>query len=85
MTTELNAVITGASSGIGRAVAVAIAETQGCVCLVGRNVARLEETARVVRSTARAVSVFAPDLTLDERSLAWQDILSFCPSRSTPW
>jgi short-subunit dehydrogenase len=59
MTTELNAVITGASSGIGRAVAVAIAETQGCVCLVGRNVARLEETARVARSTARYICLCA--------------------------
>ena len=36
--------ITGASSGIGRAIAIACAEADACVVLNGRNVARLNET-----------------------------------------
>ena len=39
---EQNAVITGASSDIGSAIATAIASTGASVCLVGRNAERLE-------------------------------------------
>ena len=40
--------VTGASSGIGRAIAVACAEQGACVALNGRNVSRLEETLRMM-------------------------------------
>ena len=40
--------VTGASSGIGRAIAVACAEQGACVVLNGRNVSRLEETLRMM-------------------------------------
>ena len=62
---ELNAVITGASSAIGGAIASAIASTGAAVCLVGRNAARLEAAAAEVRATARAALVCEADLTVD--------------------
>lgn len=40
--------VTGASSGIGRAITIACAEQGACVVLNGRNVSRLEETLRMM-------------------------------------
>ena len=65
MDPELNAVITGASSVIGRAIATAIASTGAAVCLVGRNAERLEAVAQKVRPTARSVLSVKSDLTVD--------------------
>jgi short-subunit dehydrogenase len=62
---ELNAVIIGASSGIGRAIAIAIAGLGSSVCLVGRDSARLESVAQAARATACSVLVHAADLTID--------------------
>ena len=62
---ELNAVISGASSAIGGAIATAIASTGAAVCLVGRNAARLEAIATKVSTMARAVRVWQADLTVD--------------------
>lgn len=62
---ELNAVITGASSAIGAAIATAIASVGAKVCLVGRDAARLEAVATEVRAVARAVLVCEGDLTLE--------------------
>ena len=63
MRPELNAVITGASSVIGGAIATAIASTSAAVCLVGRNAERLEAIAGKVRETARSVLTIKSDLT----------------------
>ena len=60
----MNAVITGASSVIGAAIAAAIASTSAAVCLVGRNPERLEAVARRCTS-ARSVLVIKSDLTQD--------------------
>lgn len=38
--------VTGASSGIGRAVAIQLSKDNNCVVLVGRDKDRLEETRR---------------------------------------
>ena len=65
MASELNAVITGASSGIGRAIATAIASTGASVCLVGRDSGRLENVAKLVRPTARSVLIHDADLNVD--------------------
>lgn len=62
---ELNAVVSGASSAIGRAIATAIASTGAAVCLLGRSSTRLEAVATEVRATARAVLVCAGDLTFE--------------------
>lgn len=64
-TTEWNAVITGASSGIGSAIATEIASTGAAVCLVGRNSERLESVARKARSTSRSVLICETDLSVD--------------------
>ena len=65
MTSELRSVITGASSGIGRAIAIAIASNGGSVCLVGRDQERLEAVAKISRETARSVLVHTADLSVD--------------------
>jgi NADP-dependent 3-hydroxy acid dehydrogenase YdfG len=65
MSGELRSVITGASSGIGRAIAIAIASKGGSVCLVGRDQERLEAVAQISRETARSVLVHTADLAVD--------------------
>jgi NADP-dependent 3-hydroxy acid dehydrogenase YdfG len=65
MKVELTALITGASSGIGKAIAIAIASTGSSVCLVGRNPGRLEQVSKIAQATARTVLVHEADLTDD--------------------
>jgi NADP-dependent 3-hydroxy acid dehydrogenase YdfG len=62
---ETKAVITGASSGIGKAITIAIAATGAAVCLVGRNAERLEAVAGSVRTITSSVLVCETDLTSD--------------------
>ena len=62
---ESNVLITGASSGIGRAIAIAVASTGAAVCIAGRNSDRLEAVAGELGATARSVLVCASDLTVD--------------------
>lgn len=59
------AVVTGASSGIGRAIAIALAHEGAQLCAVGRNPAGLAETAEAVRQFSQAAS-FEADLTSEE-------------------
>lgn len=60
------AVVTGASGGIGGAVAVALAAAGADLFLVGRNRERLEATAERAASHGRRILVHAADLTGDE-------------------
>jgi short-subunit dehydrogenase len=49
------AIVTGAGSGIGRAIAFALARQSMRVALVGRNLARLNETARMIDGVSDVV------------------------------
>ena len=61
---QSTAVVIGASGGIGRAVAVALAERGARLVLVGRDAARLEETRSALSGAAgAAASVFTCDVT----------------------
>lgn len=59
------AVATGASSGIGRAISLALAASGASVFLVGRDAANLESTARVAREKTARVWVCPTDLRLE--------------------
>ena len=58
--------VTGASSGIGRAIAIACAEQGASVVLTGRNVTRLEETLRLMCDVDKH-RVVPADLTIAEQ------------------
>ena len=59
------AVVTGASSGIGRAISLALAVQGAALCLVGRRLETLEAVAEQARTTAQ-VRCYRTDLTRDE-------------------
>ena len=60
-----NAVVTGASGVIGRAIAVALARVGVRVCALGRNPIALAETVAAIQKHSQATG-FRVDLTLDE-------------------
>jgi NAD(P)-dependent dehydrogenase (short-subunit alcohol dehydrogenase family) len=61
-------IVTGASSGIGRATALAIGRAGGTVLLVARSTARLRDTAREIEACHGLAEVYAADLS-SERSI----------------
>src|SRR5437764_5262639 len=67
------AVVTGASSGIGKAIALGLAEEGARLWLVGRKSAALEEVAKTARETSAAVRVCRADLTVDDELRAVAD------------
>ena len=60
------AVVTGASSGIGKAISLGLARQGAALCLVGRSLKTLEAVADSARVTAPRVLCYRVDLTLDE-------------------
>ncbi len=66
------AVVTGASSGVGRSIALALAAEGATVCLVGRKKQTLEAVAGDVNGNAHPVLCYETDLTEDDtvRNLA---------------
>jgi len=59
------AVVTGASSGIGRAIALGLATKDASLCLVGRNVAALKEVAEEAAANGSRVKSYRIDLSRD--------------------
>jgi NADP-dependent 3-hydroxy acid dehydrogenase YdfG len=60
------AIVTGASSGIGRAIALSLAGEGAQLWLVGRRPDPLEEVANLVKGYSSSVRPFRADLTSDE-------------------
>ncbi|MGB9148351.1 MAG: SDR family NAD(P)-dependent oxidoreductase, partial [Acidobacteriaceae bacterium] len=60
------ALVTGASQGIGRACALALAEMGARVALVARNESKLNEVAAEIASRGGAAAVFTLDLASEE-------------------
>lgn len=60
------AVVTGASSGVGKAIALALAGQGATSCLVGRKLERLEAVAASVQANSSAPRCYQADLTRDE-------------------
>lgn len=58
------AIVTGASRGLGRAMALALAGAGADVALASRSVAELEETARVIEKLGRRALVVPTDVTV---------------------
>ncbi len=58
-----NAIVTGASTGIGRAVAIELAKEGVVVGLVARNVEKLNETKRLIEETGGIAIIFPVDLS----------------------
>ena len=61
------AIVTGASSGIGRAIALHLARDGAHVFLTGRDAQRLEEAARTIRREGGSASIEAFDLRESDR------------------
>lgn len=59
------AVVTGASQGIGRAIALGLAAKKVLLFLVGRNAAALQEVAELARKSSPRVVAHATDLVAD--------------------
>src|SRR2546423_13886022 len=56
-------IVTGATSGIGRATAEAFARERASIVLVGRNETVLNEVAGVVRAAGGEATLYATDIT----------------------
>ena len=57
-----NAIVTGASQGLGRAIAIALAASGARVALVARNAEKLAETAKLIADAGGSADVMAADV-----------------------
>lgn len=71
-----NILVTGATSGIGRATAIACAQMGANVILNGRNVSRLEETLRMMCDVEKH-HIISADLTDEEQV---KTLIEQCPA-----
>jgi short-subunit dehydrogenase len=68
------AAVTGASSGIGKAIALELAKGEVVLCLLGRNLDSLKAVAEIAKQSTGHVHCFRLDLTID------QEIIDFSRS-----
>ncbi|MCU1328291.1 MAG: family NAD(P)-dependent oxidoreductase [Bryobacterales bacterium] len=71
-----NALITGASKGLGRAMAIALGAQGANLILVARDKQKLESVAEEVRAAGGTASVFAADITQEDQVLALETEIS---------
>jgi NAD(P)-dependent dehydrogenase (short-subunit alcohol dehydrogenase family) len=64
------ALVVGASRGLGREIAVALAHAGADVACVARDARKLEETASLIRSIGRSATVFSADVTQEQEVVA---------------
>jgi short-subunit dehydrogenase len=64
--TDQIVLVTGASSGIGKAISLALADQGTAMCLVGRNLGKLEAVAEDVRLSASIAHCILADLEKEE-------------------
>jgi len=64
-----NALITGASKGLGRAMAIALAENGAHLILVARNKEQLESVAKEVEAAGSTADVFVADVSIEAQVL----------------
>lgn len=64
------ALVTGASRGLGKAMAIALGREGSRVALVARDVEKLNETAEAIRSEGGEAAIFQADLTIEEQVAA---------------
>lgn len=60
------AIVTGASRGLGRAIAIALAAAGARVACIARDTAKLAETVALIENTAGSAEAFAVDVTKGE-------------------
>ena len=65
--THRTAVVTGASRGIGMAIAISLAQLGANLCLVGREPRTLQLVNHVVEDTGVSVTCYGADLTVDSQ------------------
>lgn len=72
------AIVTGAGSGIGRAIAIALASDGYHVALIGRNKVRLEESLKIIENSKGSGSTHSGDVTTEsEVSNIFEEISKF--------
>jgi len=70
------ALITGASKGLGKAMALALAEAGASIALVSRDEKRLEEVAKQIRDGGGRAEVFVADVTDEDRIARVRDAVA---------
>src|SRR5436190_12210710 len=70
------ALITGASRGLGKAMALALAEEGARLALVARDVAKLNETAEIVRRIGVEAGVFQADVSDEQQVLDLEKVVA---------
>jgi 3-oxoacyl-[acyl-carrier protein] reductase len=61
-----NAIVTGASQGLGRAIAIALAASGARVALVARNAEKLAKTAKLITDAGGSAEIMAADVSQKE-------------------